>query len=700
MAEGRDQSKRILAIYTPLGEDVVLLDSITGTESLGRLFSYELQLVSNEKAVDYKKILGENISVRLQLDTDRARFINGFVSRFSRTGMSRGLTTYSATIVPWLWFLTRTSDCRIYQEMSIPDVVKDVFDRHGFSDYELNLSGTYRTWEYIAQYRETDFNFVSRLLEQEGIYYYFKHEDGAHKLVLCDSVTAHDATPAGEIPFFPPQDGEASRGPHIWGWQTEQSVQPGAFSLTDYNFTNSAAGMLVKSVRTRDHAGSAFELFDYPGEYGAYGEGESYADVRADELQTRHETVVSTGNVRDLALGHTFDIKDEMNYLDPSQVSRNYLLTDLSVMISEPEDFESSSEEPFEVSLVAIPSDQPYRPSRSTPKPIVQGPQTAVVCGPSGEEIHTDEYGRIKVHFHWDRHGKLDENASCWIRVAQSISGKQWGALVTPRIGQEVVVEFLEGDPDRPIVTGAVYNDANMPPYPPNEMPTISCFKSNASKGGGGFNEFRIEDKKGEEQIFIHGEKNLDIRVKNDRYETVLNDRHLMVHNDKLEHVKRDRHETIDRDHIEHVDRDRHVTVNGKECIAVTKTHSTTVADDVIEVYKKNQSTEVTKDCFIKAENICLEASKNITIKVGKSHIAIESSGIKIGTTGKIVQDAVGDIQHTSKAGVTVKGLKISNDAQTQAEFKGGAQVSIKGPMAEVKGDAMLVLKGGIVMIN
>lgn len=692
----RPQKSRILAVATPLGEDAVLLDSISGQEELGRLFSYELDLVTDDPAIDSDKILGENVTVRIQLSSEHERFINGYVARFGSAGLKRGLRAYTATIVPWTWFLTRTSDYRIYQEVSVVDVLKDVFQRHGFDDVELRLNGTYRSWEYLVQYRETDFNFISRLMEQEGIYYYFTHENGKHTMVLADTVQSHDPLDGPPIPYFPPQEAEASRGPHIWDWSVERVVQPGAVALSDYNFEKPSTSLLVRSVKALKHAASSFEMYDYPGEYPEFADGERYAALRADEHHSGYETVRAAGDSRQLVCGCTFRISDESSYLNPADSDREYLLTALTIEVSEPEDFDSGGggESAFSVSMRAIPSTQQFRSARTTPKPIVQGLQTAVVVGPAGEEIHADQYGRIKVHFHWDRHGKADENASCWVRVAQFISGKQWGALHTPRIGHEVIVEFLEGDPDRPMVTGAVYNANNKPPYAPQEMPTVSGYKTNSSKGGGGFNELRFEDKKGEEQVFIHGERNLDIRVKNDRFETVLHDRHLVVDNDKAEHVKNDRSETIDRDHKERIGRDRNIKVEGKESIEVAKSRSVKVSDDVAEVFLKNQSTEVTKDLYIKADNICIEAMTNLTIKVGKSHIAIESGGIKIGTTGDIKIDAKGNVTSKSLANTKI-------EATGNADIKSTGMMTVEGTApTTVKTAAVLTIQGSLVKIN
>jgi type VI secretion system secreted protein VgrG len=339
-------------------------------------------------------------------------------------------------------------------------------------------------------------------------------------------------------------------------------------------------------------------------------------------------------------------------------------------------------------------SDTPFRSARLTPKPVVTGPQTALVVGPSGEEIYTDKYGRVKVQFHWDRYGKSDENSSCWIRVSQGWAGKGWGAVSIPRIGQEVVVDFLEGDPDRPLITGRVYNATAHVPYSLPAHKTVSTFKTNSTKGGQGFNEIRFEDKKGEEQIFIHGEKNHDLRIKHDAFEWIGHDRHLIVKNDQVEQVENDRQEKIKRDHVEEIGRDHHLTIKGKEAIKITGSHSITVEDDVIEVFTKNQSTQVTKNLYVKGENIVIEATKNITINVGDSYIAIESGGIKIATNGDIVLDALGNIK--AKA---IQDVKL--EATANAGVKGTAGLKLESPApAELSSSAILTLKGSLVKIN
>ena len=351
--------------------------------------------------------------------------------------------------------------------------------------------------------------------------------------------------------------------------------------------------------------------------------------------------------------------------------------------------------------FTAIPTSQVFRPQRLTPWPRIRGPQTAIVVGTSGEEIDTDQFGRVKLHFPWDRHGKADETSSCWIRVAQIWAGKAWGAMFIPRIGQEVIVEYIEGDPDRPLITGRVYNGDATVPYALPDNKTISTIKSNSSKGGGGFNEFRFEDKKGSENVFLYAQKDQNTQVVNDCFETIGHDRHLIVKNTQFEHIQLDRNETIDRDHVEHLKRDRHTTIDGKEAKAVTGSLSLKVSGDVAEKFESNHSEQVAKDYYLKADNIVIEGMTNVTIKVGQSFIAIESGGIKIGTTGTIeLVDSQGTTVKSDMAIQMQAGTNVQVKASAELSLQGTATAELKSPMTTVNGDGMLTLKGGIVMIN
>jgi len=668
MAEKPTQKNRELAIDTPLGEDVLLLIGMSGTEQLGRPFEYSLELASDDHQIKAKDIVGQNVTIRLELGAGKTRYFNGHVNRFTQLTTAGQLARYQAIVVPWLWFLSRTANCRIFQEKTVPDIIKQVFRDRGFTNFEDGLSGNYRTWEYCVQYRETDLRFVSRLMEQEGIYYYFKHENGKHSLVLADSYSAHEPYPEFEELIYQPADRGTAAEDYVSDWAVETRLQPGSYALRDFDFKNTQKDLLARAKVSREHTAADFEIYDYPGDYSEMSDGEEYARRRIEELQAEYEVATALSNARGICVGFTLSLtghpRDDQN--------KEYLITSVNYTIKGDEIFSAGSEGSecaYSCEFTSIECSQPFRSRRIAPKPSIPGPQTAVVVGPSGEEVYTDEHARVKVKFHWDRYSKADENSSCWVRVAQVWAGKSWGAMYIPRIGQEVIVEFLEGDPDRPIITGRVYNAQAKPPYDLPGNKTVSTLKSNSTKGGEGFNEIRFEDKKDEEQIYVHAEKNLDIRVKNDRFETVSRNRHLHVEQDKFEHVDNNRSEEVDADHKETIGKDRHLTVKGKEAKEVAKSLSLTVKGEVIEVFKAGHSEQTTKDYYLKAQNVVIEGLQNITLSVGGSYIAIEAGTIEINTSGQ---------------------LKIDG---AQVQVNGKAQTSIQG-------GAMTEIKGGIVKIN
>ena len=687
------QTNRRFTVATPLGDDSLVLRRMSGSEQLSRLFEFELELHSDDINIKHEDLLGENVTVGIGLPNNEMRYVNGFVSKISMEGYDERHVVYRATLSPWFWFLTRTADCRIFQEQSVPDIIKQVFKDHGFSDFEDRLTGSYRTWEYCVQYRETDFNFISRLMEQEGIYYYFTHEDGKHNLIMSDAPSAHKATKGYEqVPYYPPENQDRRDRDNLQSWKASKQIQPGAYALTDYDFKAPKKSLAANSEVPRDHTASEFEIFDYPGEYTESSDGDQYVKARIQELQAQYEILQGDGDAAGLSTGSVFELTD----FPRDDQNRQYLIIGASYDLSSSglEGGRGDEEEYFHVHIQAMDAEQNFRAARTTPKPAVQGVQTAAVVGPKGEEIHTDEFGRVKVQFHWDRYGEANENSSCWIRVAHVWAGKGWGSIHTPRIGQEVIVDFLEGDPDQPIITGRVYNKDNMPPYELPANKTISGTKSNSSKGGEGFNELRFEDKKGEEQVFVHAEKNMDIRVKNDRFENIDKDRHLTVKNDKFEKVENNRNEEVINDHIEKIGKDRHLAVEGKEAKKVAQTLSLTVDGDVSEVFKANHSMQVTDDSYIKGTNICIEATDNITLKVGGSSISIESGGIRIETSGKIEIDAGSNVDVAAGANATI-------EAGANLEAKGTANAKVEaGAMLDLKGGAMTNVKGGLVNIN
>ena len=674
MPEKPTQKNREMAIETTLGEDVLLLISFSGTEQLGRLFEYRLELASEDYQIDPESIIGQNASIRLNLGDNGVRYFNGYVSHFTQLTSSGQLARYRATVVPWFWFLTRVADCRIFQDKTVPEIIQQIFRDRGFTDFENGLSGTYRTWEYCVQYRESDFNFISRLMEQEGIYYYFKHENGKHSLVMADSYSAHGPYPKfGEIIYHPSDKGHTTEE-CISDWVVETHLQPCSYALNDFDFKNPKGDLQARTKVSRGHTAADFEIYDYPGEYTETSYGEEYTKRRIEELQAQYEVATAGSNSRGICAGFLFSLtnhpRDDQN--------GEYLITSEEYKIDCGEFFAAGgSEFAISCSFTAIKSSQPFRPQRTTPKPKLSGPQTAIVVGPSGEEIYTDEYGRVKVKFHWDRYSKADENSSCWIRVAQVWAGKNWGAIYTPRVGQEIIVEFLEGDPDKPIITGRVYNNQAMPPYKLPSNKTMSTLKSNSSKEGSGFNEIRFEDKINEEQIFIHAQKDLDIRVENNRFENIGGEKHLIVNKSKNEEIKEDRTEKVKGKHIEEIEKSRELTVAGEEKKKVKGKLSLTVSGDGVEVYEKNLQKEISQKMSIKANTAVIQTDTNITLSVADSSITIEPGSIEIKTAGTIKIDG----------------------SMVEIKAKGNAKVEGMG-MTDISSSGITSIKGSLVKIN
>ncbi|HEK3627752.1 TPA: type VI secretion system spike protein VgrG1b [Pseudomonas aeruginosa] len=563
------QQTRLVRVDSPLGAEVLQLQRMEGREELGRPFAYELELISENPDLPLDGLLGKPASLALELHDGSRRHFHGIVAACSQGSGNGQFASYQVTLRPWLWLLTRTSDCRIFQNQSVPEIIKQVFRDLGFSDFEDALTRPYREWEYCVQYRETSFDFISRLMEQEGIYYWFRHEQSRHILVLSDAYGAHQSPPNyASVPYYPPTLEQRERD-HFFDWQMAREVQPGSLTLNDYDFQRPGARLEVRSNIARSHAAADYPLYDYPGEYVQSQDGEQYARTRIEALQARYERVRLRGRARGLGSGHLFKLS---GYPREDQ-NREYLVVGAEYRVVQ-EFYETGGGgvgAQFESELDCIDAGQAYRPLPTTPLPIVRGPQTAVVVGPKGEEIWTDQYGRVKVHFHWDRHDQSNENSSCWMRVSQVWAGKNWGSIQIPRIGQEVIVSFLEGDPDRPIITGRVYNAEQTVPYELPANATQSGMKSRSSKGGtpANFNEIRMEDKKGAEQLFIHAEKNQDIEVENDETHWVGHDRTKTIDHDETVHVKHDRTETVDNNETITIGVDRTEKVGNNEKISI-----------------------------------------------------------------------------------------------------------------------------------
>ena len=672
------QAGRRLMLKTPLEDDALLLTSFNGTEQLSRLFTYRLEMLSENAAIDPADLVGRNVTFGIRLPDDSLRHYNGFVSRFAAHGCGDRLALYSAEVVPWLWFLTLTAKCRIFQKLSVPEIIKKVFGDLNFTDFETSqISGSHPKREYCVQYRESDFNFVSRLMEHEGIFYYFRHENGKHTLVLADSASGYKDAPEQEARFAHNLNSPQPKD-NLTAWEHRLEFRPGKYTHTDYNFTIPSTSLLTSSnsVIKLPNA-NKLEIYDYPGEYENRGDGESEARLRMEEQEVPHDVVEGQSKCRTFSPGLKFKVAE---HHVRSEEGKGYVLVTVQHQAVQPGSYltgEAAKPIDYTNRFTAIPDSVAFRPPRLTPKPLVHGSQTAVVVGPAGEEIYTNEYGQVKVQFHWDREGQKNENSSCWMRVAQASAGNKWGSVFLPRIGQEVIVSFLEGDPDRPIITGCVYNAGEMPPYALPDNKTMSAIKSNSSPGSGGFNEIRLEDKKGKEQVFIHAERNQDVQIKNDCFETIGHDLNLIVKNDKFEKIEGNRHEEIKECHAELVEKDRNLKVKGNQAIKTGGDFSHSVTGNVIETVDKSQSLDVTKDLYIKARNIVIEAVEHITIKVGQSFIAMDRNGITLGTGGDI------DVQ--AQKNVTVEAsLSAAMKGTAGLKLESAAQAELKAPLVKI----------------
>jgi len=612
--ENYTQDHRVLAVDTPLGKDVLLLQELSGYEGISRLFSYELDLLAYENnSISFEDIVGQKVSITIHLPDGTPRYISGYVSRFTQGDTDeRYFTHYHAQVVPWLWFLTRQQDCRIFQNLAVNDIISQIFNPFDFKDFRLSLKNTYPQMEYCVQYRETSFNFVSRLMEEFGIFYYFDHStQGKHTMVLADQSSTLPACPGSPISFSV-QVGGLTDPEAISDWRIGQEVRTGKYTVTDYNFTTPSTSLLANDPTVvKLSASQPLELFDYPGLHTTKDQGDTVAKVRMQEEEAVYMVVSGSGNCRGLMSGYSFELKNHYR----GDQNTNYLVTEVRHVASSRETYTSKGMgggETYSNQFTCIPASVPYRPARVTPKPFVQGPQPALVVGKAGEEIWVDKYGRVIVQFYWDRLGQQNENSSCWIRTSQPWAGQNWGAMWIPRIGQEVLVSFLEGDPDRPVITGRVYNANQMPPYTLPDYQTRSTFMSRSSKGGGtsNYNELRFEDLKGQEQIFMNAEMDMDLRVEKDSREFIGANRHLIVTTNQVEQIQTDKHLHVEGKHFEKVDSDMSLQVGGNQMESVTGNKSLNVTGDQKESVTGNVSLSVTGN---QSESVTGNVSLSVT---------------------------------------------------------------------------------------
>ena len=647
-------------------KDTLLFRRMKGSVSLGQLFSFRVEILSQAAAVDLRQLLGTMMTVNMEPDGSSVkRYFNGMVNSAEQTGFEIindvRYATYMVTLVPKPWLLVRKADCRIYTKISVPDIIKKILSEIGYTDLDLNLSVNYPKRDYCVQYRETYFNFISRLMEQEGIYYYFTHTSSKHTMVLADSGGAHAAvSPFGTLSYSPPTQRGSRNEASITSWKTARSVNSLKCELTDFDPMSPAATMLETTTLENDsgyHDINKLTVFDYPGLYTNADKstsGQRYVEVQTQALNAEHLLHEGTTDAWGLAAGNLFTLKD----FPISKLNQEYLVVNTELELVGVEFVSSdASGEPFTCTFKAIASQQPFRSPQSTPKPVIAGLQTAIVAGSQTDgDIEVDQYGRIQVSFHWNKPDKKHAQNSCMVRVASSWAGKNWGAIHIPRVGQEVVVSFLEGDPDQPLIIGSVYNATHMPPYKLPDNKTQSGIKSQSNPDGSSstYNEIRFEDKKGSEDLTIHAQKAMHLTVEKDLTES--------IGNNESSTIKNNRNHTVEKDDTLTVQNNRNHTVNKNDTLTVDGKGSVTIG----QTFK-------------------LEAGTQIQLVTGASSITLNSSG-EIQITGV-------NVEITGNASV-----KVQSDATI--EVSGGAMATVKGPMLTLKGDAMTQVSGGIIMIG
>lgn len=608
-------------------EKTLLLHAFSGFEGVSQLFSFDLNLYSRDANINFDKIIGQDLTIGfLEVGGLNRRAFNGVVSRFVQLPGEGRLAHYQAEMVPWLWLLTRTADCRIFQNSTVPDIVIQVLHEFGFRDVESRLQKTYIKHECCVQYHETALNFVMRLMEQEGIFFFFKHETDKHILVVADTLSKVEMVPGRSTVSYRPLQGtgETRQDEAVHSWSRKQEFRACKYALRDFNFETPDKSLQfhVESTAAQPNR-CKFEIYDYPGKYGNSDQGDATVRRRMEEEDAARVVITGESDLRSLAPGFLFELS-EFQRFEPGREQENGLFFLTSVMHEAREgEFRSTgggSTSSYSNAFTCVPSSVPFCPRRVTSKPIIQGAQTAIVVGPKGEEIYTDKYGRIKVQFHWDRYGKRDETSSYWIRVAQPWAGKGWGAISIPRVGDEVVVDFIDGDPDRPIVTGCVYNSSRMPPYRLPGNHTHSGIRTRSSKSGGdeNFSEICFEDKKGDERLVIHAEKFKGESVEGDSEESVGRDRRMSIARNQQELVQGDKHGHVKGHRLEKVEGDASLTVVGRRD---EKVGSVFTLDSGQEIHLKGGS------------KIVLESDARISLKAGANFIDINPSGIAISGT-------------------------------------------------------------------
>ena len=723
------------AVTGPFPKGVLLLETLRGREALGAPFVYDLALLSKDPVIAPDDVIGKPLAVSIALSSGSERFFHGIVTDFRKVGVTRLHARYLARLQPQLSLFDHTRDCRVFNEASQTalSIVKAVLAQRGLTDVDADSIGdhTFRARELCVQYRKSDRNFVQRLLEEEGIYYFFRHEESKHTLVLADSIGAHKVPDGYDSVLYRPKERKvAAADEHFWGLTARKSLYPGRHTvLSGYDPTQMRPKQMQFGRDTSEDLVTAypFEHYDYPGGLSNPDEAQREAVLRTERRHASTLTVEAEGNTMGLGVGDLVSFRRGADgALDPfwkeSDWDSQYLIVkaSYSLSINQLETGQvADSDEPFRARYQLIDSKIPFRPEHTALKPEMPGPQTALVVGPAGEEIWTDKLGRIRVQFDWDREGAHDEKSTCWVRVAQAWSGSNWGAIYIPRIGQEVVVRFLEGDPDRPIVTGALYNKDNKPPYDLPTNRTQSGIKSRSSKGGtaNNFNELRFEDKKGAEELHTQAEKDMSTLVKNDQDLRVSVDRKIEVGHNEDVTVANDRSLEVGSDKGKNKDV---VVINGQHIKLVNGEVSQLFADNYKRDVAEEQEFAVDKN---KDEHVVqgykLTTDKKFQLNQGKTSMTFKNTNVSLNAKGDITMTAGGATVVIEKTGVMTLdsptginlvcggsglsilpgGIAFATPAMTAAAG-GSAKVSMGSDSAILNGKTVTIEADGVCSIK
>ena len=674
---------------------------VAGSEGMSELFAFTLTLTSEDGAIVFDDVVGRDALLTIGVGEER-RFVHGIVRRFEQMDEGRNVTAYELQLVPRAWRLLHRHDSRIFQELTYPKIIETVLQAAGITSkqFRMNLAGNYRTREYCVQYREPDWNFIERLAEEEGIYYFFEHRDDDHVLVFADAPWLQQPIAGSSQILFRPSLGGLTSGEHVTRLRHVEEVRPGKVALRDWNFKKPELQLDGAASSDKD---TDLEIYDYPGDYDAMGDAGPLARVRLEQQQVVRRMVRGESGCARFIPGGIFGLEEHTR----DAFNRKYLIThiDHEGAQSQMGEAAAGSTSTYHNKFVCIPDDIPFRAPSRTPRPTIKGIQTAIVVGPAGEEVYTDEHGRVKVQFHWDRQGKRDARSSCWIRVSQIWAGAAWGTMYIPRIGHEVVVDFLEGDPDRPLIVGRVYHGANVPPYPLPANKTTSTMKSNSSPGGEGSNEFRFEDKKGQEEIYLHGQKNWTIRILNNKDQNIGHDENLHVQNDREVLIGQDQTSTIGRDFVSNAGRDSSTSVGRDSSLQVGANQSVSIAVNQTQNVGGEQSVKIggKRDESIGSDtSLTVGGAKRETIGDDSEETITKDKNVSVGKNLSIAVGANSDIKVAKNAEETVEGSKtvtvgekvVIECGDSRVVLEKDGTITVEGKDIKVKGSGNVVIEG------